>query len=194
LSVSVHTFVRTAAVVFESVAVGLPSEQVAALPKPTRSIRLGLVAIVGHPVNAVVVFASATFPAVALNASEPVASGVGRFVVPADPADSCTNRYCPGCSVNVGNAVTCHELPVELAYCTLHPATETGAAVGLNNSIKSFLYVAPEFPPPPYTCEITTEVSVAANAVPLRAAKVEKSARRNTERRDERRCGVMAGY
>src|SRR5882757_5575358 len=129
LSVSVHTFVRTAAVVFESVAVGLPSEQVAALPKPTRSIRLGLVVIVGHPVNAVVVFASATFPAVALNASEPVASGVGRFVVPADPADSCTNRYCPGCSVNVGSAVTCHDVPVELAYCTLQPATDTGAAV-----------------------------------------------------------------
>ena len=191
VAVSEHAFVRIAAVVFDSVAVGLPSEQFAALPKPTRSTNVG--SDVGHePVSAVVLFTSATLPAVALILMEPVASGVGRLVVPAAPAASCNSRYCPGCSVSVGSVVTCHEVPVELAYCTLHPATDTGEAVGLNNSIKSFLYVAPELPPPPYTCEITTDVSVAATAVPLRLNKAEKNASRDTRVRKENRLEVMA--
>src|SRR5260370_229708 len=44
----------------------------------------------------------------------------------------------------------------------LYPVNVCVADVGLNNSMKSFLYVAPEFPPPPYTCEITTVVGEAA--------------------------------
>jgi hypothetical protein len=144
LFVGEHTFVRIAAVVFDNVAVGVPSEQFAAEPKPTRSTSVG--SAVGHePLNVVALLTSAIFPAVALILIEPVASGVGRFVVPPAPTASCTSRYCPGCRVSVGSDVTCHDVPVELAYCTLHPATVTGAAVGLNSSTKSFLYVAPEF-------------------------------------------------
>jgi hypothetical protein len=91
-------------------------------------------------------------------------------------------------------ADTCHDVPVELTYCTLHPATVTGAAVGLNSSTKSFLYVAPEFPPPPYTCEITTDVSVAAAAVTLRLKKAEKKTSRDARIRKENRLKIMPGY
>jgi hypothetical protein len=193
LFVGEHRFVRIAAVVFDSVAVGVPSEQFAAEPKPTKSTSVG--SGVGHePLNAVVLLTSATFPAVALILIEPVASGVGRFVVPPAPTASCTSRYCPGCRVSVGSDVTCHDVPVELAYCTLHPATVTGAAVELNSSTKSFLYVAPEFPPPPYTWEITTDVSVAATAVLLRLKKAEQNASRDAKIRKENRLKFMTGY
>src|SRR6185369_12719479 len=145
LSLSVHAFVRSAAVVFASVAVGAVSEQFAAVPKPTRSTTF----VVGHvPLSAVVALTSAILPAVALIAILPDASGVGSGVVPPAPCDSCTSRYCPGCSVTFGRFVTCHVLPVELAYCTLYPATLVAVGVGLKTSMKSFVYVAPELPPP----------------------------------------------
>ena len=72
---------------FDNVAVGDPSEQFAAEPKPTKSTSVG--SLVGHePVSAVVLLTSATLPAVALIAIVPVASGVGSAVVPAAPAAS----------------------------------------------------------------------------------------------------------
>ena len=79
---------RSAAVVLLSVGVGDVSEQFAA-PYPTKSWTLGAN---GQPVPArsVAVFTSATLPAVALIAMLPVASGVGRFVVPPVPAASWT--------------------------------------------------------------------------------------------------------
>src|SRR5690242_9922424 len=71
---------RSAAVVFESVAVGpAPSKQVALAPKPTKSMMPAL----GHaPLNAAAPLTSATFPLVADIAMVPVASGGGRVVVP----------------------------------------------------------------------------------------------------------------
>jgi hypothetical protein len=87
LFVFAQTLVRIAAVVFDNVAVGDPSEQLAAEPKPTKSCKPG--SLVGHePESAVVLLTSATLPAVALMASVPVASGVGSAVVPAAPCDS----------------------------------------------------------------------------------------------------------
>jgi hypothetical protein len=88
--------------------------------------------------------------------------------------------------------VVCQELPALLAYCTLHPANDTVACVGLKISMKSLVYVAPEFPPPPYTCEITTEVPGAAIAVPDIDRNVEKNAARSANGRREKRLKVMA--
>ena len=47
------------------------------------------------------------------------------------------------------SAVTCHVVPVELAYWTLQPDTFTAVLPALNSSMKSFFSVAPELPPPP---------------------------------------------
>jgi hypothetical protein len=35
------------------------------------------------------------------------------------------------------SVVTCHDAPVELAYCTDQPVTVTGAEPALNSSMKS---------------------------------------------------------
>lgn len=40
---------------------------------------------------------------------------------------------------------------VAAAYCTDQPVAKTVVLPRLNNSMKSFLNVAPLFPPPPYT-------------------------------------------
>src|SRR6185295_2022448 len=86
-SVSVQPLApRIAAVVLLSVAVGDPSEQLAAVPKPTKSTTL---ANGQEPVSAVVLLTSATLPADADIAIPPVASGA-RFTVPPAPAPSCT--------------------------------------------------------------------------------------------------------
>ena len=45
------------------------------------------------------------------------------------------------------------------AYWTDHPARGTGTLPRLWSSMKSFLYVAPALPPPPYTWLMTTELS-----------------------------------
>ena len=87
LSVSVHPLdARSAAVVLLGAAVGPEPSKHVVLPKPTKSM---IVAPVGQlPVSAVVLLTSATLPAVALMLIFPVASGVGRFVVPPVPAAS----------------------------------------------------------------------------------------------------------
>ena len=54
------------------------------------------------------------------------------------------------------NAVTCQVVPVADAYCTDQPFKLTATLPRLKSSMKSFLNVAPEFPPPPYTWLITT--------------------------------------
>jgi hypothetical protein len=56
------------------------------------------------------------------------------------------------------------------------------------------VYIAPEFPPPPYTCEITTEVPGAAIAVPDIDSKTKKNATRAANGRSEKRLKVMARY
>src|SRR5471030_803744 len=82
---------RESAVVFVSDGAGAVSKQLGALlpvPYPTKSTML---APVGHaPDRAVAVLTSATLAFVALMAMLPVASGVGKLVVPAVPAASCT--------------------------------------------------------------------------------------------------------
>ncbi len=79
---------RSAAVVLLRLPVGAVSEQVAAVPYPTKST---MAPPVGQPpVSAVVLATSATFPDVADIAIEPVASGAGRGVVPPAPAASWT--------------------------------------------------------------------------------------------------------
>jgi hypothetical protein len=47
------------------------------------------------------------------------------------------------------SVVTCHDVPVALAYCTDHPVTVTGVLPALNSSMKSLRYVEPALPPPP---------------------------------------------
>src|SRR5690348_3157308 len=91
LSVSVApAALRKAAVVLESVAVGpVPSKQFVPVPYPARSTILAPVGQV--PERTVVLFTSATLPApaaIAIPEPVPVASGVGRSVVPPAPAAS----------------------------------------------------------------------------------------------------------
>ena len=93
LSVSVQPDAALrAAVVLVRVAVGAPSEQLVPEPYPTRSITL---APPGHAVPEVIkvwLLRRATFPApaaIAIPLPAPIASGVGRFVVPPAPACSC---------------------------------------------------------------------------------------------------------
>ena len=85
-------------------------------------------------------------------AMEPVASGVGSGVVPPAPCPSWTSRYWPGPRVIEGSDVTFEEkrpVPVALEYCTDQPAREVGVEPRLKSSMKSWVYVAPELPPPP---------------------------------------------
>lgn len=80
-------FFLIAAVVLLSTFVGEVSEQSAA-PYPTKSTT-PLVAKFGQlPLKTVVLFTSATFPCVDPTSTAPVASGVGRLVVPLAPCDS----------------------------------------------------------------------------------------------------------
>src|SRR3954470_1309000 len=114
-------------------------------------------ATVAQPSGAVEL-TKATFPPVALMAMLPVASGAGRSAVPPAPADSRTRKYWPGCSVMGGNSVSRPPLPmfpVVLPYCTDMPARDAGKLPRLKISMKSFLKVAPAFPPPPYTWLMT---------------------------------------
>ena len=68
------------------------------------------------------------------------------------------------------SGVVCHVLPAADAYCTVHPSTTIGELLWLNSSTKSFLYVAPEFPPPPYTWLITIAGDAASASRPLAVA------------------------
>ena len=87
-SASVQPFLpRSTAVLLLGAGVGpAPSKQFAVVPYPTKSIMLAPVG--QETVKAVVVLTSATLLAVADIAMLPVASGVGRLVVPPAPAAS----------------------------------------------------------------------------------------------------------
>src|SRR5689334_825171 len=84
-------------------------------------------------------------------------------------------------------------LPVAERYCTDLPATDTALAVGLYSSTKSFLYVAPEFPPPPYTSLMTRPVPAgladAAGMSPSGAATSARVAAATPPR--TRRCALV---
>src|SRR5262249_383119 len=90
----------------------LPSKQDAVLPYPTKSITLEPN---GHPlpVSRVLLFTSATLPAVEAIAIVPTTSGVGRLTVPPVPAPSSIKKYPPG-GID----------PVRLVFCQVVPAAE----------------------------------------------------------------------
>ena len=92
LSVSMQpALARSAEVVLPSVGVGpLPSKLDADEPYPTKSAMLEFGTQDVPQVSAVWFRTKATLPLVALILSDPVASGVGRFVVPPLPAASFT--------------------------------------------------------------------------------------------------------
>ena len=100
--------------------------------------------------SAVVLWTTATFPPAFARFVVPVASGVGS-VPPTAAADaSCTRKYFPGCTLPV-SGVTCQLVPVADAYWIDHVPRSTAVAPRLNSSTKSFAYVAPLLPPPPYS-------------------------------------------
>lgn len=81
------SFLKTALVVLGAGA-GAVSKQLAVEPYPKRSTTL---AAEGHaPTSAVALLTSATLPADALKAIEPVASGAGSGLAPFALPDSCT--------------------------------------------------------------------------------------------------------
>src|SRR3954469_19254866 len=102
-------------------------------------------------VSAVCEVTSATVPAVPPRLIAPVASGAGRAAVAPAPAASPIRYVAPGAMVP-DRFVTCHVVAAPGAaemYWTDHEASDTGAEPLLRNSMKSFLSVAPELPPPP---------------------------------------------
>src|SRR5260370_40292024 len=88
----------------------------------------------------------------------PDASGAGRLD-PFVPPDSCTRKYWPEASEQVpeGQSAVVDQLAAEAeAYCTDQPVMSVVVVPRLNSSMKSFLYGAPEVPPPPKILLITT--------------------------------------
>jgi len=79
---------RTTAVELPGAAAAAPSKQLTLLPYPTRSTIFGSLGQV--PLSGVVVFTSATLPAVAASAIDPLASGEGRATPLAPPEASWT--------------------------------------------------------------------------------------------------------
>lgn len=147
LPVSVQPAVlRMTALVLEGAAEGAVSEQLAVEPKPRKSTTP---AVGQAPVRAVVEVTRATLPAVADMAMVPVASGVGRLVVPPAPCASWMRRYWPGRRETLGRLVTCQEVPAADAYWTDMPLTLAAEGPALKTSMKSFRKVEPALPPPP---------------------------------------------
>ncbi len=143
-------------------AAALPSKKFA-VPQPTRSSMVARAAaeqgveLPLHP-KGVTVLTRATFPPLPLILMGvlSVTSGAGNAAITLLPAASWTSKYCPGAidpDKGVIKFVADPKLPVPVAlvYCNDQPSTETLLVPRLNNSMKSFVYTPPEFPPPPYT-------------------------------------------
>src|SRR6478735_2041897 len=105
-----------------------------------------------------------TTPALPDMASVPVASGVGRAPDGVAPAASAT-RYFPCAGTLPDRAVAADVVPAAERYCTLRPVTGIAAAVVFWSSMKSLVYGAPVFPPPPYTSLMTSPVLLAEAGV-----------------------------
>src|SRR3954471_3747157 len=102
------------------------------------------------PESDVVVFTSATLPAVPDMLIAPIASGVGNTAPPPAPAASWIRKYSPGCNVTAGNGVALFQVPpADDAYCTDQPARSCAFEPALKSSMKSLCSGAPELPPPP---------------------------------------------
>src|SRR5712672_1731778 len=100
------------------------------------------------PGTGVPVLTRATLPAVPLMLMPLllVMFAVGSGLPTAPPEASEIRKYSPGPMVPpIGCSPENAPVLVADEYCTLHPAMFTGDAVGLKSSMKSFVYVAPEF-------------------------------------------------
>jgi hypothetical protein len=99
--------------------------------------------------SGVATVASATRAPVPLIGIVPTASGVGSGALPPVPCASWTRYRAPG-AIDPDSGVTCHApVPEAELYCTDQPSRSTAAPPRLNSSTKSFVSVAPVFPPPP---------------------------------------------
>jgi hypothetical protein len=108
------------------------------------------------------------------------ASGVGRGAGLAVPAAIWIKKKWPDGIELFGSATVVQEVPVAEAYCTEKPFKLMETAVGLYSSTKSFVYWAPELPPPPYTCEINSLVG--GEVCPMAGRAIERPARRRAKR------------
>jgi hypothetical protein len=118
-------------------------------------------------VSAVVPETRAIVPPVPDIAVVPVASVVGSSTVPPVPF-AWPTRNRPPAAIEPASGVVCHVLAaLALAgrYCTLQPSTTTAAAPLFASSTKSWVSVAPELPPPPYTSAMSASGLGAAFAV-----------------------------
>src|SRR5215213_1043123 len=95
------------------------------------------------PLSVCVEATRATLPALALMATFPVTSGVGKSwphgAASAQPAPEAplTKRYWPGKSVTCGNPTLCHAEPVAEEYWTDQPERSTAVSPRLKISMKS---------------------------------------------------------
>src|SRR2546425_8505425 len=102
--------------------------------------------------SAAVPTTSATLPEAADKTMLPVASGAGRLEVPPLPAASWIRQYFPGpITPEVRFVLFVPKLEPTPAYCTEYGVIEKSIDVvpRLKISMKSFLRMAPPFPPPP---------------------------------------------
>src|SRR6185436_5645712 len=100
--------------------------------------------------SAVALRTTATFPPEFARLVVPVASGIGSAPPTAAAEASCTRKNLPGWTVPL-SGVTCQLEPEAEAYWIDHAPRSTAGAPRLNSSTKSFAYVAPLLPPPPYS-------------------------------------------
>src|SRR5262249_17673656 len=94
-------------------------------------------------------------------------------------------------------AVTCHVVPPPDAYCSDQAARSTVVLPRLNSSTKSFVYGAPELPPPAKTWLITmsAEALWAAGATSSNAARASMKKWRNRGIGSSRRvAGLMSPF
>src|SRR4051794_21128121 len=90
----------------------------------------------------------------------PAKSTLGTGTPFAPPASVTTNQSCAGTEPAVFRLATLLDAAVLAAerYCRDMPDSGIAELVGLYRSTKSFVYVAPLLPPPPYTSLMTSPV------------------------------------
>src|SRR6185295_8306106 len=124
---------------------------------------------------------SAIFPPELARFVVPVASGVGSAAPTAAAEASCTRKYLPGWTVPL-SGVTCQLVPDAEAYWIDHAPRSTALAPRLKSSTKSFAYVAPLLPPPPYTWLTTMSDDALRAAGTTMRAPAKRSAMRSRAR------------
>src|SRR5262245_32282037 len=132
-------------------------------------------------VSAVALRTTATLPPVLARFAVPVASGVGSAAPTAAADASWTRNDFPGWTLPL-RGVTCQLVPVADAYWIDQAPTSIAAVPRLKSSTKSFAYVAPLFPPPPYTWLTTMSVDALRAAGATSSAAANRSAVRSRTR------------